>query len=446
MRISIREPQAWILPILIALASMNGLIKAITGVRYFPLLIDISLIVLLVTSIAIRFIVDYPKIGILDLLGLAFIAIAIVAMFNPNIPSLQAGVEGFRKFSFMMIGFFIGRYAIRSLTTIKRIVLVLVTLPVLISLYGIKQYLFPSTLDYRLIDLSSASRVTYLMGGHIRAFSTLSGPFHLGIFLVVSLLLLLAITLKIRKYRLVALILGVPQVIALLMTVTKSNWAALIAGGLALILLSARHPLRMVWRVVILAIIVLVLIFGALQFTQNITELKTLNEGILALINPLSAPTVIIRVNLWRETIIPLIKEAILFGYGTGSAGEGLSNLFTNTNSIFVTSHNILLKIQFELGIIGLAVFLIFIFVCVLHIFRTNRKIQEPFIQAIRDWSLAMTVAILVSGLTGAILDAYPTNFIFWLLLGISTNLNRFDGQMADSKVDRKLVIVLSNP
>lgn len=432
----IRNPQAWIIPILIVFASINGLIKALTGIRYFPLLIDIVLIILLATGLAIRFSINHPKLGFLDVLGLLFISIAVLEILNPNIPSLQAGIEGFRKFSFMMIGFFIGRYAIGSLTAVKRIVWVLLVIPLLLSLYGIKQYLFPTAIDYRLIDLSSASRVTYLMGGHIRAFSTLSGPFHLGIYLVCSLLLLLAILLRKRRFWFIAAILGIPQIIALLMTVTKSNWLALIAGGFVLILLSARRPLRMFWRITLLALIAVGLIFGGLQFTQNVPELQTLNAGLMALVSPLSAPTFIIRLDLWRETVIPLIKDAILFGYGTGSAGEGLSNLFINTTSVFVTSHNVFFKIQFELGILGLTLFIIYLLFCVLHIWRANRKIQDPFLLMIRDWSLAMTVAILVSGLTGAILDAYPTNLIFWLIIGISTRLYLFEAQESNLRVN----------
>lgn len=427
MNIKIQEPRAWILPILIALASINGLIKALTGIRYGPLLIDVILVMLLISSIAVRFVNDYPKIRFLDLLALSFILIALLEIFNPNIPSFQAGIEGFRKFSFMIIGFFIGRYVIRTVTTINRIVWVLIIISFLISLYGIKQYMLPTNIDFRLIDLSSASRVTYLMGGHIRAFSTLSGPFHLGIYLVCSLLLILSIFLRNRRFWFVALVLGIPQLIALLMTVTKSNWAALVAGGAVLIILASRQPIRSFIRLSILGIILFFSILLLFEVTKTIPQLRTINEGLQAIVNPLNAPTMIIRFELWRDSILPLLKNAMWFGYGTGSAGEGLSNLFTNSNSIFVSAHNLFLKVQMELGLVGLVSFSIFLFISVIHIWKVNQNLRIPSLIIFRDWTLGFTVAILVSGLTSSILDAYPVNFIFWLLLGISTHLYRIN-------------------
>lgn len=412
---------------LIALASFNGLFKAMTGFRYGPLLIDALLVMLLGASIAVRFTNDYPKIGFLDILGILFLFVALMGMFNPNIPSFQAGIEGFRKFSFMIIGFFIGRYAIRTVTTINRIVWVLIFIAFLISLYGIKQYMLPTAIDYRLIDLSSGSRITYLMGGHIRAFSTLSGPFHLGIYLVCSLLLILAIFLRNRRFWLMALLLGIPQLIALLMTVTKSNWAALIAGGAVIIILASRRPIRSFIRLSILAIISFFLIILLYEVTISIPQLRTINDGIQAILNPLNAPTMIIRFELWRDSIIPLLKNAMWFGYGTGSAGEGLSNLFTNSNSVFVSAHNLFLKVQMELGLIGLISFSIFLFITMIHIWKVNQSLRIPSLIIFRDWTLGFTVAILVSGLTSSILDAYPINFVFWLLLGISTHLYRIN-------------------
>jgi O-antigen ligase len=197
----------------------------------------------------------------------------------------------------------------------------------------------------------------------------------------------------------------------------------------------------MIWRVTLLGFLAFGLVIAALQITQNIPEFQTLNAGINALVNPLSAPTMIIRLDLWRETVFPLIRDSLLFGYGTGSAGEGLSNLFTNTNSIYITSHNVFFKIQFELGLLGLALFLIFLMFSVLHIWRANRRLQDPFLIVIRDWSLATTAAIFVSGFTGAILDAYPVNLIFWLIIGISSRLYMFEPQEDSSIVSTQNTI-----
>lgn len=421
----IRDRQAWILPILITLASFNGLIKALSGVRYGPLVIDAVLVILLAASLAERLMQNRLKIGILDVLAAVFIVITILEMFNPNIPSFQAGLEGFRKFAFMIIGFFIGRYIV-NITALKRLIGALLIGSFIISLYGIKQFMLPSALDYRLIELSTASPITYMMGGHIRAFSTLPGPFHLGIYLVCVLLLLFAIWQRYPNKRLSVVILGIPMLVALIMTVTKSNWAGLLAGVLTLILLNSKQPFRLAWRLFSFGFIILMAGYLLLRISATTPGLQTVYAGLQALLNPLDAPTIKFRLDLWNETVIPLIKNSPWFGYGTGSAGEGLGNLFENTSSIYITSHNLYFKIQIELGLLGVLWFFGFILYTLVYIWRVRRRLRDPFLKIVSDWTLAFVVAVTVAGLTGAILDAYPVNLIFWLLLGVSTRLLRY--------------------
>ncbi len=422
MSLRIRHPQAWILPILITLASFNGLSKAISGDRYGPLIIDAALVALLAANFAERMLRNRLKIGILDLFAAIFIMIAILEVFNPNIPSFQAGLEGFRKFAFMTIGFFIGRYLV-NITTLKRLVKALLIGSFIISLYGIKQFMLPSALDYRLIDLSTSSPITYMMGGHIRAFSTMSGPFQLGIYLVCVLLLLLAIWQYYPYRRLWVVVLSAPLLVALIMTVTKSNWAGLLAGALTLLILNSKKPLRLAKRLFSLGFIILGIGFLSLWITSAVPELQTLNDGLHALLNPFDAPTFKFRLDLWNETVIPLMRNSPWFGYGTGSAGEGLGNLFENTSSVYIISHNLYFKVQLELGLLGFLSFFGFLLYTLARIWRIRPHLQSPFTKVVSDWTLAFAVSIAVAGLTGAILDAYPANLIFWLLLGSSTRL-----------------------
>jgi len=420
----IRNAQAWILPILITLASFNGLIKAVSGVRYFPLVIDAALISLLLGNLATRMIRDHLRIGILDVLAAIFILIAILEIFHPNIPSFQAGLEGFRKFAFMIIGFFVGRYLV-TIDSLKGLIRSLIMGSFIISLYGIKQYILPSAMDYRLIELSTASPITYLMGGHIRAFSTLAGPFHLGIYLVCTLLLLLSICQCYPNRCLWVAVLSTPMLVALIMTVTKSNWAGLLAGGLTLILLTSKQPFKTAWRLFYFGLVILIAGSSLLWISAAIPGLQTVYAGLQALRNPLDAPTFKLRLDLWNERVIPLVLDSPWFGYGTGSAGEGLAFLFENTSSVFISAHSLYLKILMEMGLLGGLWFFGFLIYALAFTSGVRRRLQDPFLKIVSNWTLAFAVAVAVAGLTGAILDAYPANLIFWLLLGTSTRLHR---------------------
>lgn len=416
----IRDPQAWLIPILITLGCFNGLVKAVTGIRYFPILIDLTIILIVSGWIATQMLNQRLRLGREDLMAIAFIALAFLGMFHPNIPSFQAGLEGFRKFAFMIFGFLVGRHLLNT-TSLKRLIRLLLISSFVISLYGIKQYLFPSALDYRLIELSTASPITYLMGGHIRAFSTLAGPFHLGIYLVAILLLLMSIWQIYPRKKILIVFVGVPSLLALVMTVTKSNWFALLVGVLFLILLNSKSPGRTFGQIFLIGILALATLFVLIQVSTANPIFKTINDGLQAFINPTEAPTMVFRLDLWKETIFPLIRQSPWIGYGTGSAGEGLSFYFDPDNSVFVIVHSLFLKVQFEMGLIGTITFLVFLISIFFHVMRVRRDLKDPFLRLLCNWSLAFFISMMVAGLVGSILDAYPINLLFWILLGSAT-------------------------
>lgn len=422
----IHDPKAWIIPILITLGCFNGIVKAITGIRYFPLLIDLSIILLVTGWMLPQMLNQRLRLSKEDLIALIFVAMAVLGMFHPNIPSFQAGLEGLRKFAFMILGFIVGRHLI-NITGLKRLVKLLLISSFVISLYGIKQYLLPSAIDYRLIELSTASPITYMMGGHIRAFSTLAGPFHLGIYLVGVLLLLVSIWQVYPTKRFVIILFGIPMLLALIMTVTKSNWFALVAGIVFLIVLNSKSPLRTFGQLFLIGTIVLLTLFVLIQVATANPIFRTINDGLQAFINPTEAPTMVIRLDLWKDTILPLIQQSPWFGYGTGSAGEGLRFYFTSGNFVHIIAHSLFLKVQSEMGLIGSFVFLVLLISIYSHMMKVRRTLKDPFLRVISNWSLAFFVAMMVAGLVGSILDAYPINLLFWILMGSATRLGHLE-------------------
>lgn len=433
--IRISTVRNYLIPVLLLLGLFNGLIKSLTGIRYFPLIIDFTILLISAYLLLAIFDKDNPRIGAIDLLVIVFIGIAAVWMFHPNIPSFAAGLEGFRKFAFVLLGFLIGRYWFRTRESLIFLIKVLIIPVTLIAVYGIKQYLLPSSIDFRLIQLSTGSPTTYLMGGHIRAFSTLSGPFHLGILLVASSLLILAFYLaKVRQSVLIMGSLFLVQVLALVMTVTKSNMFALIAGSLVLIFLLTKNPVRTAFRLIVIGIVGLILVWIIYQATADNDQFRTVHQGIQDLINPTQAQTMLFRLELWQEEVIPLMLASPWSGYGTGSAGEGLGFYFENTKSTYIAAHNQFFKVIFEIGIPGLFVFIIILGLTFLMLLRNHRRLKEPFFVAFNAWAMAYLVAVLVAGVAGPILDAYPINLLFWMILGIATRLPRIQNSELTEK------------
>lgn len=413
------------LVLLIALVPLTGIFKALTGSRFAPLIFDLGILAacgLHLLDAALR---GRARVGWADLLFAGFVGLAFVQMFNPNVPGLQAGAEGFRKFAYMGVAFYAGRHMLAApeVGWLQRLLLIL-SGP--IALYAIKQFFLPSAIDYRIIDLATADPVTYLMGGRLRPFATLPGPFHLGLYLVATGLLAVRLLLgrRLRPIWALALVgLLALQMTALIMTRTKGNWVAMGAGVLLLALLASGSAAGLLQRARRLAAaLALAGLLGAILLGLALSgRFPVLSDALSAVLDPLNAPTFVYRVQLWQQEMLPAMSASPLFGWGTSSAGEGLGNLYAGVpGARYFASHNLYFKITLELGAVGLALFLGLVGLCLWRGWRVARgRVSAGLPAETTQWALAVVVGFLIAGLAAPVLDAYPANYYFWLLLGL---------------------------
>ena len=427
-----RRTRSTAVVLMLVVLPLTGILKAITGSRFAPLAFDLGLLLACGLHLFDGLVQGKLRFGKLDALLLVLWGLAFAEILNPNVPSLQAGVEGFRKFIFMSIAFYISRHLlqIRDFRLFAK-GMVLFAIPV--TLYGIKQFFIMWPIDYRTIALSTSSSTTFLMGGWIRPFSTMPGPFQLGLYLTIVLLLILSL-LKGKRlpplFRLLLIVLFILQTTLLLMTRTKGNWGGFIVGVFVLFALQSRNPVRAIVRLSGFALVGGAVIFLVFSVTSGNT-LAVLDDALFAITHPLQAPTLVFRMDLWRETIIPAIQKQPLWGYGTSSASEGLNNLYEGTQSQFFRSHNLYVKIWLEMGLVGLIVFLWIVgeslWNGLRHLYKRNSF--NPDSTLLLQWSVASVIAFLVSGLVIPNLDAYPPNYYFWLLLGLLSRAKTLDLQ-----------------
>lgn len=416
--------------LMLVLLPLTSILKAATGSRFAPLTFDLGLLLACVLHLGEGLLRGKLRLGKLDVLLLFLWGVAFLEIFNPNVPSLQAGIEGFRKFIFMSLAFYLSRHLLQ-LRDFHLFVKGMVLFSVPVTIYGIKQFFVMWPIDYRMIELATSSSVTFLMGGWIRPFSTMSGPFQLGLYLVILLLLLLALLKgKITRPYLRLLLIGlfILQMALLLMTRTKGNWAGFMVGIFVLFVLQSRNPLRAVFRLSAFALLSGVIIFLAFSLTSGVV-FTVLYDAFFAITHPLQAPTFIFRMGIWQKTIIPALQQQPFLGYGTGSAGEGLRNLYEGTDSFYFFSHNLYIKIWLEMGFAGLVVFL---WIVAESLWKGLRQLYRPIfpnpeVIILLQWSIAVVVAFLIGGLVIATLDAYPPNYYFWLLLGLLSRAKTLD-------------------
>lgn len=397
-----------------ALAPFTGIIKVLTGVRYAPLVLD-SALLLLVTFLTLNeMMLRRLRISFLDVMVFLFIALAAAQMFNTYVPDFSIAMEGFRFTAYQGVGFFIARFIMKSKKQIKQLMLVTCYSATLVAFYGIKQFFLPASIDLRVTQYLPGSTPVYYMGGtmfnQMRAFSTMSGPFHLGIYIVLVMLLLLCL-FQCYKRRIVLVGVMIAMVVTLLLNATRSNWIGLIGGLFCYLFLQIMEKrIVLSLRVLISVCASLIAIFVVLR---ALPYFPSVYEYILSVVNIAENPHLVGRIASWEDTFLPLVLKNP-FGYGTGTA--------LDTFMIYIT-HNWYVKIAIEMGLLGLTLFVAILLSSFILGLRTYRKLRDNFLKMTNVWILSFIVAISVVGLGVPIFDVYPANLYFWFLVGLMSRL-----------------------
>jgi|GEM_PF-5900347 len=400
-----------------ALAPFMGIVKAFTGVRYAPFILDIALLLLVTFCILKEVILNRLRLSSLGMMIALLIILAAVQMLNPNIPGLLTGLEGFRS-SYQAIGFFGCILLMQSKKQIKQVVFVLSFSSLLVAIYGVKQFFYPSSIDLNIIAMTTASPVTYTTLEQLRAFSTMSGPFHLGIYMVMVILMMLSL-LQEKGRRLILLLMITIFLTVLLLTVTRGNWIGLF-GAMAFynFLLVLEKKVRLAFRT---SVLVGGLIVGIALFVQSRPYLPAVTDYLTSLDTITETPHFKGRIAGWGSTAIPAILSNPFIGYGTGSALDAFSHRSIHFTQF--TSHSLYLKYAVEMGIGGLLLFLLILFSSMKQGIKTYFQLKDIYLKLIAGWILSFIVAVSISGLSAPMLDAYPVNLYFWFLLGLLPKL-----------------------
>jgi O-antigen ligase len=361
---------------------------------------------------------------------LLLLALAALEMLHPNIPSFGLALEGFHKFMFLGLAFFVAQAAFVDRKFLRQFSVLLLIQASILALYGIKQFVFPSDFDWRLIGFSEpGADISFTVAGHLRAFASTSGPFHLGIYLAGTIVLGVVLwPLAGRRQRVGLAVALLIMILGLGFTVTKGNWFGAVAGVGFVLLVGGR--LRRLRRLVPLALaagVVLVTVVAPAIIALDPTGAVAL--GISDVLNPTRAQTFILRAASWQQVIIPAILDHPWLGYGTGAAGEGVQHNVVAGGGLGFYSHSLYFKIPLEMGMLGLVIFLVLMGAVLWRGWYMVARVRDPFLRAVLLWCLGFAVAMLVSCIVGPMLDAYPANMLFWFALGLVSRIGLLDRQ-----------------
>ncbi len=399
-----------VLALILISATYINLVKPIFETRYAPLVVDSIVAFLIVRIIANKSTSRgnsiTPSPGI-EFSLLLFFVICLIQIFNPNVPALQAGLEGFRKTTYQMLAVFIGIYYVKNNLEIEKICKYICYASVPVLVYGIKQFFFFSSFDQKIVEANFAEFYTYSILGKTRAISIFSGPFHFGMFACITALI--ALYFYVKEKRLLYLALCIISVMGVFFSLTRTNIVALAVSGLFFLWFVKPEKRRDLMKVNIVFVLLLAgfILISSQKFSVVTDVVKTfghLRED----------QRFLNRFEGYREIQKAFVENPVI-GYGMGSAGDTLGRLYDW--KVHITSHNLPLKILMETGLIGLGVYIFFF----LAWFKKAVDLFKGKSGHIKNLSVLITsivLVVLVNGVVGSAVEAYPVNLYVWFFMG----------------------------
>lgn len=315
-----------------------------------------------------------------------------------------------KGFSFYNYYNLMGRYVliyylvvnnINSITQIKRIIWVMLSSALLVSLYGFYQYLFGvNLLANEWVDGAQ------FPGLKMRVFSTLENPNLLAGFLVTMMALAMGMGYKANtlKSRSLLATLVVLFGTCLILTYSRGAWLSLLAVVAVYGVLCNR---KIFWIFILLPI---AMIYGH----------DAVLDRIMSILNPTDTSSTL-RLALWESTFAMIMDKPLLgIGWGAYWMVYPAYDFFLNNADIKIFhAHNMYLNIAAEIGVPGLLVFL--------SVMYGHARLALSMIsEKVEDWSLglmlgvfAAIVGMIINGFTDYVMFNIQLSMLYWLLNGL---------------------------
>lgn len=324
----------------------------------------------------------------LDLINILFLIIialsAIVTVVSH--PSIEATLFGIKTNIVALVIFFIAQLPIASGAWIRRHLVWLVICPgVAVAIIAILQSMllsdaFIASLGYNTSNINPRQIVDGSLP-FFRAFSTLGGPNQLGTYLILPLVFSIVVGLKQKKYWMLGLTLTI--LAGILLSFSRSAWlGAVIAIFTASILLASTK-----WKIIISSAVAFLLVIMIALLPVLIANNPRLEN---VLFHGRVFENQIEGSDQSRLEAISTATKNIgsqPLGHGLGSAGPAS---FRATHPVI--PENWFLQIAYEIGVVGLALYIV-AFACMLGEFLRDRQ------DIIAIGLFATTSAILVANL-----------------------------------------------
>jgi hypothetical protein len=271
------------------------------------------------------------------------------------------------------------------------------------AVYGILQFIDPPSWDRVWVVNSEMYSIGVPVPYLIRVFSTLNAPGPYAVFLVFAVLIGLPAP---QRWKFIALALGLT---ALLLTKTRSAWAAFLIGALVLQL---RQPLRNLPRQWIALAVVLLLAAPAITHPRVLRAVSGRAASLSRIEEDRSYHDRMVITNY----VVERLKHNVV-GEGLGQLGSAGKLRVSNGRKISVTALDSgVLEVFSVMGWMGGALFTFALFGVLVPIARERRARRDP----VSNGAAAAVIAILLAAFFGNVF-AGVSGVMFWSAVGLAT-------------------------
>ena len=327
---------------------------------------------------------------------LIYSAIYLVSIF------ISANVKGSLKHGLLMVFFMLFSLAIsnavQNRSQLDGLVFFLVLAGTAVAFYGICQYLFGwGYQSAAWVDSDMFSDITF------RAPSTLENPNMLGQYLTLIIPLGGAKLLASKKWsdRILYFVCCAIMCICMILTFSRGAWLGLLfAGAIFFIFMNPRF--------ILLVPVCLVALYFVLPDTviSRFTSIGNLGDNSTSY-----------RVSIWMGTLA-MLKDYWLCGVGPGTEAFNMVYPAYSYHGIVAPhAHNLFLQIVCDLGIIGLIIFILLIFVYGRMLCRALSREKDQTSRLLQLATLGGAMGFLVQAMTDYSFYNYRVMFLFWAYL-----------------------------
>ena len=328
-----------------------------------------------------------------------FIAILLLIMLLSTIYAVdkKLALSESARFITYIFMYFIIKYEFNSKKQINILLRCYIFISFVLSCIGIVQHFTGFALTEKFIK-------TNAFGEGIRIASTLYNPNAYGAYLILIIfpVIMLCIYEKNKNKKILYIFLSILLLTNLLMTFSRN---ALLGFGLGLLVLTLIYSIKLIFALGGLSIL-MVFIPSVFQRVKDVTSLSQ-NES---------------RIKLWK-TAIMMIKEHPILGVGNGNFVTRYNEYVKKYKELKYQEyknypgHNSYLKVQSELGIIGIVSFLAIVTIALCRVKKlyttTTDKFYKPFYMGV----MASMVAFLFMNLSDNLFFVPKATTYFWFLL-----------------------------